>query len=226
MKATTHFLLFQLFLVLVIGGVLSTEATPVMRRSNFIGGIGMSVGSGRPPFPYPTPAPSPPTYNFSSTATVVFTGVDVQTDNISMTNDFRNDTEIIFSYPRLCTVYPNNTPGSFVVMNASKVLSSGAFINFTYYNMPLAEFTAIDYPNRTYSIAAQLNPPGIIKFASNALRLKQVVAVSRPDDFYVAWRAVNPFNTSARPQLKNGFLDFGVMSVLKVPCVGAGIDCS
>jgi len=198
----------------------------LFERQSFIGGVGESVGSGSPPFPYPSPAPNPPTYNFSRTATVLITGANIQTDNHSQTNDFRADTEIIFGGAlEHATVFPNDAPGTYKIINGTELLSSEQFINFTYYAKPLAYFTATDYPVARYSLAARLNSPRVIKFASNALALKQLVAVARGSDFYVAWRAVDPLNESSRPDLQDAFFDFGVMSIQKVPCTGAGISC-
>jgi hypothetical protein len=205
--------------------LLAFSESPLERQS-FVGGVGESVGSGAPPFPYPSPAPNPPTYDFNSTATVLIVGANLQTDNQSQTNDFRADTEIIFGGAlQHATIFPDSAPGTYKVVNGTELLMSEQFINFTYYGKPLAFFTATDYPNPRYSLAARLNSARVIKFASNALVLKQLVAVARDSDFYVAWRAVDALNESRRPQLQDAFFDFGVMSIQKVPCSNAGITC-
>ncbi|KAF6000662.1 hypothetical protein F1559_000827 [Cyanidiococcus yangmingshanensis] len=210
----------------VVTSELLTFTESTVERESFIGGVGQSVGSGAPPFPYPSPAPNPPTYDFNTTATVLIVGANIQTDNQSQTNDFRADTEIIFGGAlQHATVFPDNAPGTYKVVNGTELLSSEQFINFTYYAKPLAFFTATDFPDRRYSLAARLNSPRVVNFSSNALALKQLVAVARGSDFYVAWRAVDPLNETRRPQLQDAFFDFGVMSIQRVPCSNAGITC-
>ena len=207
-------------------GLAADHLLRLSSNESFTGGVGESVGSGQPPFPYPTAAAHPPTYNYTHAARVVFSGVQIQIDNHSQTNDFRADTELLFSAGLdYAAVYPVASPPTVHVMNATEVLQSGDFVNFTYYAKPLARFVSSDNPNRNFSYAAELNPPGIIKYSAQVVALKQLATVARPGVFYAAWRAADPQNISERAPMQNGFLDYGFLEYESVPCEGAGIVC-
>ncbi len=197
--------------------------------------VSLQTGSPRPVPSYPSgnfPAPSPllpqpPSYNENDTATVLLTGTQVQNSDNPVHNDFGVGGEITFSSGiQFATVFPNNAPGHYIVMNATELLKNISFAYFVYYKHPLAQYASINPPHN--NAVASLYPAGsgYPNFTTGSVLMKQVNPMPAANhSIYVSFNVYDPQNTSRQPNIPNSLLEFGVLSILNVPCVGAGIHC-
>lgn len=179
-------------------------------------------------FPAPSPLlPHPPVYNESDTATVMLTGTQIQNSDNPVHNDFSVGGEITLSSGiQYATVFPNNAPGRYIVVNATELLSNISFAYFVYYKHPLAQYASMN-PPQTNAVAS-FYPTGANypNFTTGSVLMKQVNAMPAAyHSIYVSFNVYDPQNTSRQPNIPNSLLEFGVLSILNVPCAGAGIYC-
>lgn len=179
-------------------------------------------------FPAPSPLlPHPPVYNENRTATLLITGTQVQNSNNAGQNDYGVGGEITFSSGiKYATVFPNDAPGTYMVVNATALLSNISFAYFVYYEHPLAQYASLNAPSGNPVSALyqgnQYNP----NYTSGAVVIKQVNPMPSSDGtIYVSFNVYDPANTSRVPNIPSSLLEFGALSILDVPCAGAGIEC-
>jgi hypothetical protein len=179
-------------------------------------------------FPAPSPLlPHPPVYDENRTATLMLTGAQVQNSNNAGQNDFGVGGEITFSSGiKYATVFPNEAPGTFKVVNATELLSNISFAYFVYYKHPLAQYASLNFP--ASNPVASLYQPNqrSPNYTAGAVVIKQSnVMPSSHGSIYVSFNVYDPQNTSRVPNIPSSLLDMGVLSILDVPCSGAGIEC-
>ena len=183
-------------------------------------------GNFLPPSPL---LPHPPVYDENRTATVVVTGADVQNSNNAGANDFGVGGEITFSAGiDKATVYPDDDVTDFKVVNATALLSNLSFSYFVYYKHPLAMYTAGNLPGVNSSITALYqSSQHNVNFTTGTVLIKQVnpQPAGAPGEVYVSFNVYDPRNDSRVPDIPSSLLEFGVLSILRVPCSGAGISC-
>jgi hypothetical protein len=179
-------------------------------------------------FPAPSPLLShPPVYNENRTATLLITGTQVQNSNNAGQNDYGVGGEITFSSGiKYATVFPNNSPGTYKIVNATALLSNISFAYFVYYNHPLGQYASLNAPagNPVSALyqGSQYNP----NYTAGAVVIKQVNPMpSSNGTIYVSFNVYDPANTSRVPNIPSSLLEFGALSILDVPCSGAGIEC-
>lgn len=176
----------------------------------------------------PSPLPStPPVYDMNRTATVVITGTQVVNSNGAGEGPYAYGLGISFlSGIRYATVYPNNDPGSFRLINATALLKNNSFLYFIYYKSPIAQYSAENSAGRA-TVADlytenQTNPD----FVSAAVMIKRLrTTTGNHGEFSATFSVFDPHNTSALPNIPNSLLDFGVLGIQNVPCENAGISC-
>jgi hypothetical protein len=176
--------------------------------------------------PSPLPA-TPPVYDMNNTATLVITGTQVENSNGAGEGPYAYGLGISYlSGIRYATVYPNNAPGHFRLINATELLKNITFSYLIYYKSPIAQYSAENTPGRAgvsnLYAGGQSNPD----FVSSAVVIKRLrTTTGNHGEFSATFSVFDPLNTSALPNIPNSLLDFGVLAIQNVPCEGAGIVC-